>query len=66
MTYTSFESMPLVLGVCDIADTLCVGKNTAYALVNSGQIASVRIGNQYRIFRDEFIRFIKEGAKKVD
>ena len=36
MVYRSTEDMPLVLNVEDIADTLMIGRNKAYNLVNSG------------------------------
>ena len=58
MTYRTFESMPFVLNVIDVADTLNIGRNAAYNLVNSGQIKSVKVGNHYRIPRDSFIDFI--------
>jgi len=31
MNYKNFESMPFVLDVSDIADTLKIGRNKAYA-----------------------------------
>ncbi len=65
MTYTSFESMPLVLSVEDIADTLAIGRNKAYGLVNSGTIKALKIGQHYRIPRDEFIKFIKSCVQSV-
>ena len=60
MTYRTFDTMPFVINVIDVADTLHIGRNAAYNLVNSGQIKSVKIGNQYRIPRDSFIDFINE------
>ena len=62
MTYENFEKMPLVLSVEDIADTLAIGRNKAYTLVNSGMIKALKIGNHYRIPRDAFIEFLKTGA----
>ena len=59
MVYRSTEDMPLVLNVEDIADTLMIGRNKAYNLVNSGKITALRIGNHYRIPRDSFITFLK-------
>ena len=59
MTYVKYEDMPLVLNVEDIADTLMIGRNKAYNLVNSGKIKALRIGNHYRIPRDAFIAFLK-------
>lgn len=63
MTYTSFESMPLVLSVEDVADTLAIGRNKAYTLVNNGTIKSLKLGQHYRIPRDEFIEFVRNGAE---
>lgn len=60
MTYTTFDSMPLVLSVIDIADTLSIGRNKAYDLVNTGKIKAIRLGNHYRIPREEFIAFLKK------
>ena len=65
MPYTNFESMPLVLSVEDIADPLAIGRNKAYALVNTGTIKAFKIGQHYRIPRDEFIEFVKNGAKSA-
>lgn len=57
--------MPFVLDVSDIADTLKIGRNKAYELVNKGQIKALKVGNQYRIPRDSFISFIKGEAQTV-
>ncbi len=64
MVYRNFTEMPLVLGVTDIADTLGIGRNKAYELVNTGAIKSIRVGMQYRIPRDFFISFLKNEAKE--
>lgn len=65
MTYTTFDTMPLVLSVEDIADTLAIGRNKAYYLVNTGTIKALKLGQHYRIPREEFINFIKKGAQSV-
>ena len=65
MVYNNFDTMPLVLNVEDIADTLAIGRNKAYALVNTGIIKALKIGQQYRIPRDEFVNFIKNGAQSA-
>ena len=65
MTYTTFDEMPLVLSVDDIADTLAIGRNKAYRLVKTGEIKALKIGQHYRIPRDEFIAFIKSSVQKV-
>lgn len=65
MVYNTFEAMPLVLSVEDIADTLAIGKNKAYCLVNSGEIEALKIGQHYRIPRDAFIAFLKRETKSA-
>ena len=62
MVYNNFESMPFVLTVEDIADTLSIGRNKAYHLVNSGKIKALKLGNHYRIPKENFICFLKEGT----
>ena len=65
MVYNNFDVMPLVLSVEDIADTLAIGRNKAYSLVNNGTIKALKIGQHYRIPREEFIEFVKNGAQSA-
>lgn len=65
MRYLTFESMPLTLTVRDIADTLSIGRNQAYELVNAGQLHSVRIGKQIRVPKDSFISFLRTEDKSA-
>ena len=64
MTYNNFDSMPLVMEVQDIADTLRIGRNRAYQLVNSGEIKAIKVGNHYRVSRESFINFIRGESGK--
>ena len=57
---TSFENLPLVLHVKDLAEILSISQNTAYALVRSGQIRSVRTGRTYRIPKDAVIEYLNK------
>ena len=41
----------LVITVEDLARLLAIGKNTAYQLVRSGTIKSIKVGRTYRIPR---------------
>ena len=50
--YHSFEELPLTLWVEDLMPILGIGRNTAYELVRSGKIRSIRIGRQLRIPKD--------------
>lgn len=50
---TSFEELPLVLTIEELAPLLNVGRNTVYELVRNGQIKSIKIGSQHRILKQE-------------
>ena len=47
--YHSFDELPLTLRVEDLMPILGIGRSTAYELVRSKQIYSVKIGRQLRI-----------------
>jgi len=55
----SLESLPLALRVEDLMPVLGIGRNTAYELVRSGQIRSIRIGRKIRIPRDAVAEFLR-------
>lgn len=57
-TITGVDDLPLVLTVSDISEILGIGKNTAYDLVRSGAIKSVRVGRQIRVPKSAFLEFI--------
>ena len=64
--YRSFDDLPLTLRVEDLMPILGIGRNTAYELVRSGQIRSVRIGHKICIPKTEVIRFLTcETAESV-
>lgn len=44
-----FDEYPDILTVSDIQQALGIGRNTAYKLLKSKQIKSIRIGNKYKI-----------------
>ena len=60
--YYSLDELPVVLTVDDLMSILCIGRNTAYELVRSGQIRSLRIKHQIRIPRDAVAEFISGSA----
>ena len=60
-TITSYNDLPLVLHVKDLAKVLSISQNTAYALVRSGQIRSIRTGRIYRITKDALIEYLNKG-----
>lgn len=56
--WVSTDDLPLMLTVDNLASVLDIGRNTAYDLVRSDQIKSVRIGRQFRIPKDALLQFM--------
>ena len=54
------QKYPPVLSVKDLEDILRISHNTAYALVRSGQIHSVRTGRSYRIPINAVVDYLKK------
>lgn len=57
--YRSFDDLPLILRVEDLMPILHIGRNTAYELVRSKQIYSVKIGRQLRIPKQALIDYLE-------
>lgn len=55
---TSYDELPLTLRVEDLMPILGIGRNTAYELVRSGQIRSIRIGRQLRVPKEALQTFL--------
>lgn len=60
MNIKSLEDIPVIFSVEDLMKFLDIGRNTAYTLVRSGQIKSIRVGRQIRITRDSLIEFVQD------
>lgn len=58
----SFDDIPLVLTVEELMPILSIGRNTAFALVRSGQIKSIRAGKQIRILKHELLEYLTGGT----
>lgn len=58
------NEIPAVLTPQDVAAILVVGINTAYRLLRSGKIQSVRVGRQYRVPRNALMQFLGDENKK--
>lgn len=56
--YRSFDELPLTLRVEELMPILGIGRNTAYELVCSRKIRSIRIGKQLRIPKDALIKYL--------
>lgn len=46
MKYTDYSSMPLVLTISDVADTLLIGRSAAYELARYGKLFTIRVGSR--------------------
>lgn len=54
----SGEARPRFVTVAEVADQLRVSNMTVYRLVQSGQLAAVRVGRSYRIREDDVDRYL--------
>ena len=56
--YCSINDLPLVMKVEDLMPLLCIGRNTAYELVRSGQIRSIRVGRNIRVPKEAVAEYL--------
>ena len=59
-----FHDFPDALSAKGIADMLRVNIKTAYKLIRSGTLPSVKIGREYRVAKDEVINFLRQRDKE--
>ena len=52
------NTFPNILTVPEVAKYLRIGRTTAYALVKNGEIPSLKIGRQIRVFRDDLLNYV--------
>ena len=60
--YCSLDDLPMTLRVEELMPILGIGRNTAYELVRSGRLRSIRVGRQIRIPKAEVLRFLNTHA----
>ena len=60
--YRSLDDLPVTLRVEELMPILGIGRNTAYELVRSGRLRSIRVGWQIRIPKAEVLRFLNTHA----
>lgn len=61
--YCSLDDLPVTLRVEELMPILGIGRNTAYELVRSGRLRSIRVGRQIRIPKAEVLRFLNTRAE---
>lgn len=62
--YKSYEELPLMLSVIQVAEVLGISKTSAYELVHSDDFPSITIGKRLIIPKDKFIEWIKTKTEK--
>ena len=51
-----------LLTVDELCESLLIGRNTAYRLLNSGELGAFRIGRCWKIPRDAVQAFLQQGT----
>ena len=54
------ENLPMTFRVEDLMPILGIGRNTAYRLVRSGEIRSIKVGRQIRIPRQVLLDYLEQ------
>ncbi|WP_455582387.1 helix-turn-helix domain-containing protein [Dysosmobacter sp.] len=52
------DDLPLTLTIEEAGQVLQVGRNTAYDLVRSGQLRSIKVGKQIRIPKQAMLEYL--------
>jgi excisionase family DNA binding protein len=61
--YKSYDELPLMLSVSEVAKVLGVSRTSAYELVRSKGFPSITIGSRIVIPKEEFISWMKNQIK---
>ncbi|OUO42151.1 helix-turn-helix domain-containing protein [Flavonifractor sp. An306] len=57
----SFEDLPLVMTIEDVAEVLQISKSTTYQLARSEQLRCIHVGQRLRVLRTDFITYLTSG-----
>lgn len=63
--YTSYDELPLLLNVKQLADLLGVSDSSAYELIQEDDFPSLRIGKRIVIPKEELREWITTRTKEV-
>lgn len=58
-----YSNNQMVLEIDGLCEALCIGKNTAYDLLNSGAIDSFKVGSCWKIPIKSVEKYIEEQCK---
>ena len=54
-----FSNYPDVVSLPDLMKMLNIGRNTAYGLLQNGEVKSIKVGKQYRIPKQYIIEYLE-------
>ena len=57
---TSLDDLPVVIHVKDLAEILSISLTSAYYLVRSGQVRTVRVGRRYLIPKQSLLVYLEK------
>lgn len=60
MSQCTWDNVPIILSIRDVAQLLDIGQTKAYELVNSGTIPRLKIGKTFKISRDVLKKWIEK------
>jgi excisionase family DNA binding protein len=64
--YKNIDDLPITLTVADIANVLKISRNNAYALSNSNNFPSIRIGKRIVIPKKAFEEWLNQCPRVVN
>ena len=64
--YTTYEQLPLMLAVPDVAAVLGISRAAAYELARSKDFPALRIGTRIVVPKDKFINWINRKVEGKD
>ena len=62
--YKSYDELPLMLSVHDVAEVLGISKSSAYVLVKEKGCPKLKIGARVVVPREKFIEWINKNISK--
>ena len=62
--YKSYDDLPLMLSVHDVAEVLGISKSSAYMLVKENGFPRLKIGARVVVPREKFIEWINKNISK--
>ena len=63
MKVYSYDELPLTVSVEELMPILGIGRNSAYELVRSGRLRSVRVGRKLRISKESVMDFLRNSSR---